>query len=224
MTIDPELLKVIEKTIKEEVSKSIESVQLALIRREFLTRDEFLEAMNRMDKRFEAMDKRFEAMDKRFEAMDKRFEAMQKRMDKRFKTALRRIDERFNNIDIGYSTVAEGVEYAIVKREFKRRGLDLDLKIRQHFTDKNHIVYPDSEDVEVDIFYYNPNIVGEAALKLSDLDKVRHFIKKIEFLEQEYGKPFQRFLFCLKVDDKIKSELEILTKNFNIELIIPKRV
>ncbi|HEY0090658.1 MAG TPA: hypothetical protein VGB37_17535 [Candidatus Lokiarchaeia archaeon] len=210
MTIDPELLKVIEKTIKEEVSKSIESVQLALIRREFLTRDEFLEAMNRMDKRFEAM--------------DKRFEAMQKRMDKRFKTALRRIDERFNNIDIGYSTVAEGVEYAIVKREFKRRGLDLDLKIRQHFTDKNHIVYPDSEDVEVDIFYYNPNIVGEAALKLSDLDKVRHFIKKIEFLEQEYGKPFQRFLFCLKVDDKIKSELEILTKNFNIELIIPKRV
>ena len=30
MTIDPELLKVIEKTIKEEVFKSIESVQLAL--------------------------------------------------------------------------------------------------------------------------------------------------------------------------------------------------
>jgi predicted adenine nucleotide alpha hydrolase (AANH) superfamily ATPase len=210
MTIDPELLKVIEKTIKEEVSKSIESVQLALLRREFLTRDEFLDVMNRMDKRFEAM--------------DKRFEALQKRMDKRFKIALRRIDERFNNIDIGYSTVAEGVEYAIIKREFKRKGLDLDLKIRQHFTDKNHIVYPDSEDVEVDIFYYNPNIVGEAALKLSDLDKVRHFIKKIEFLEQEYDKPFQRFLFCLKVDDKIKSELEILTKNFNIELIIPKRI
>jgi len=230
MTIDPELLKEIEKTIEKKVVESLETIQLAQLRKEFLTRQDFLDAMDRMDKKFEELIKhmnlRFEAMqkqiDKRFEAsqreMNQRFEALQKQIDKRFD----KVYERLDSIDLGYGYVVEGMAYSIIKREFKQRDLDLDFKIRQHFTDENYTVYPDTQDVEVDIFHIKPNIIGEASLKIFNLDKVRTFIKKIEFLEKTYKNNFKRFLFCFKIDDRIKSELVNLLQKYNIELIIPK--
>lgn len=230
MTIDPELLKEIEKTIEKKVVESLETIQLAQLRKEFLTRQDFLDSMDRMDKRFEELIKhmnlRFEAMqkqiDKRFEAsqreMNQRFEAVQKQIDKRFD----KVYERLDSIDLGYGYVVEGMAYSIIKREFKQRDLDLDLKIRQHFTDENYTVHPDTQDVEVDIFHIKPNIIGEASLKIFNLDKVRTFIKKIEFLEKTYKDNFKRFLFCFKIDDRIKGELINLLQKYNIELIIPK--
>jgi len=241
MTIDPELLKEIEKTIEKKVVESLETIQLAQLRKEFLTRQDFLDSMDRMDKRFEELIKhmnlRFEAMqkqiDKRFEAsqreINQRFEASQREMNQRFEALQKQIDKRFDkvyerldSIDLGYGYVVEGMAYSIIKREFKQRDLDLDLKIRQHFTDENYTVHPDTQDVEVDIFHIKPNIIGEASLKIFNLDKVRTFIKKIEFLEKTYKDNFKRFLFCFKIDDRIKGELINLLQKYNIELIIPK--
>ncbi len=272
-TIDPNILKAIEKTVEEKLAKSVESVQISLLRDNFLTREEFLEAMERIDKRFEAMDKQFEAtqkqmdkrfeaidkqfeatqkqMDKRFEAMDKQFEATQKQMDERFKATQKQMDERFeatqkqmderfeamqkqmdrrfehvysrlDQMDLGYGYVVEGMGYSIVKREFKQRGINLDFKPRQHFTDESNSVHPDTQDVEVDIFHVKPNIIGEATLRVSDLDKARTFIKKIEFIEKMYKSKFSRYFICFRIDDKIKNDLETLLKKYEIELIIPK--
>lgn len=164
----------------------------------------------------EVMDKRFEAMQTQ---MDKRFEAMQTQMDKRFE----RVHERFDNIDLGYGVIAEGIEYSIIKREFRLKGFDLDLQIRQHFSDENNYVHPDTTDIEIDIFNMKPNIIGEATLKLTELDKVRIFIRKCEFLEKMYKQSFQKYLFCFKVDERIKQELDILLNQFKIELIVPKK-
>ncbi|MFX1259439.1 MAG: hypothetical protein ACFFAN_16415 [Promethearchaeota archaeon] len=238
MTNSPQLNKEIKDFIETQLEEKIKTIQIKYLKENFLTRDEFLDAMERMDKRFEAMDKRFEAMDKRFEAMDKRFEAMdkrfeamQKQMDERFEAMQRQIDkrfervyERFDNIDLGYGNVVEGLQYSTVKREFKQRGLKLDLQIRQHFSDENHLVYPDTTDVEVDIFHMNPNLVGEASLKITSLDKIRTFIKKIELLEKMYKTTFQRYFFCFKIEETIRSEVKNLLKKYNIELIIPKRL
>lgn len=259
MTIDPELLKEIEKTVEKKVVKSLETIQLAQLRKEFLTRQDFMVAMDRMDKRFEELikhmnqrfdamqkksDNKFDAMQEKFDAMqkksdekfdamqkksDKRFEATQREMNQRFEAMQKQIDKRFDkvyerldSIDLGYGYVVEGMAYSIIKREFKQRELDLDLKIRQHFTDENYTVHPDTQDVEVDIFHIKPNIIGEASLKIFNLDKVRTFIKKIEFLEKTYKDNFKRFLFCFKIDDRIKGELINLLQKYNIELIIPK--
>jgi len=79
MTIDPELLKEIEKTIEKKVVESLETIQLAQLRKEFLTRQDFLDSMDRMDKRFEELIKH----------MNLRFEAMQKQIDNRFEASQR---------------------------------------------------------------------------------------------------------------------------------------
>ncbi len=202
---------------KEDIKLVREDIKLVI--EEFDKRFEIMDKrFETMDKRFETMDKRFDAMDKRFEAMDKRFEAHQKEQDKQFE----RVHERLDNIDLGYGVIAEGIEYSIINREFKHKGYDLKLQIRQHFSDNENYVHPDTTDVEVDIFHTNPNIIGEATLKLNNLDKVRTFIRKCEFLEKTYEIPFQKYFFCFKIDQGIKQALNIILGKYDIELIIPK--
>ena len=58
------------------------------------------------------------------------------------------------------------------------------IQVRQHFHDENNYVHLDTNDVEIDIYHIKPNIIGEATLRLTDLDKVRIFIRKCEFIEK----------------------------------------
>ncbi|KKN13121.1 hypothetical protein LCGC14_1009550 [marine sediment metagenome] len=192
-----EFLKLLPKLILED--NQVKGAIITALSGVVATKDDIKRVIEEFDKRFEAMDKRFETMDKRFE----------------------RVYERLDNIDLGYGIIAEGIEYSIIKREFKQKGFDLELQIRQHFLDENNYVHPDTNDVEVDVFHIKPNIIGEATLKLAALDKVRIFIRKSEFLEKMYKETFQKYLFCFKVDERIKQELDILLNQFNIELIIP---
>ena len=150
--------------------------------------------------------------------MDKRFDAMQGQMDKRFE----KVYERFEQMDFGHTDVVEGIAYIIIKRELKQRGHDIKLKIRHHFTDSNYDVHPDTQDVEIDILHLNPNIIGEATLKLTDIEKIRTYIRKIQFIESYYGETFERFFFCYKVYDRIQAEANLLFEKYKIELIIPK--
>ena len=203
MTTNPQIKQEIKNYIEKQLEEKLKTIQIKYLKENFLTRDEFLDALERIDKRFEAIQKQ---MDKRFDRVDKRFE---------------RVYERFDNIDLGYGIVVEGLQYSVVKREFKLRGFELDLQVRQHFSDENYTVHPDTKDVEVDIFHVNPNIIGEASLKITNLDKLRTFIKKIEFIEKMYKEPFQRYLFCFKIDEKILGDIKNLLQKYNIELIIP---
>ncbi len=229
-----EFLRLLPKLIRED--DQVKGAIITALSGVIATKEDIKKVIEEFDKRFEAMDKRFEIMDKRFETMDKRFEAHQKEQDKRFDAMdkrfeahqkeqdkqFERIHERLDHIDLGYGVIAEGIEYSIINREFKHKGYDLKLQIRQHFSDKENYVHPDTTDVEVNIFHTNPNIIGEATLKLSNLDKVRTFIRKCEFLEKTYEISFQKYFFCFKIDQGIKQALNILLEKYDIELIVPK--
>jgi len=215
MTTDPNLNQTIKDYIDNQLEDKVKKIQIAYLKENFLTRDEFLDSMNRMDKRFEAMDRRFEAVQKQ---MDERFEAMQKQMDRRFE----RVYERLENMDLGYAQIVEGLGYSVVKREFRQRGFDLDIQFRQHFTDENKEVNPDTTDVEIDLYYKNPNIIGEASLKITEVDKIRTFIRKINFIEKWFNEPFKRYFITFKIDERINTEVEKLLQQYKIELIIPK--
>jgi len=105
-----ELEQRIEQIVNQKIQARLETVQLALLRKEFLTREEFLAAMQKMDKRFEdmlaEMNRRFETVDKRFEAMDKRFEDMLAEMNRRFET----VDKRFEAMDKRFEAVDKRFE------------------------------------------------------------------------------------------------------------------
>lgn len=208
MTINPRMKQEIKELVESQIEEKLKTIQVKYLKENFLTRDGFLEALERIDKRFEALQRQ----------LDERFEAIQKQINKRFE----RVYERFDDLDLGYGKVTEGFQYSIIRREFKQKGLELDLQIRQHFSDHNRTVHPDTEDVEIDIFHVNPNIVGEATVKISNIDKIRTFIKKIEFLEKAYKTTFKRYFFCFKIEQKIHGDVLNLLKKYDIELIIPK--
>ncbi|MHA1282599.1 MAG: hypothetical protein ACTSQP_08840 [Promethearchaeota archaeon] len=84
MELDPEILKYIEKIVEEKVEKRLEKVQLSILKKEFLTREEFLEAINKLDKRFEEL---LIQMKIGFEEARKERELIQKEIDKRLEEA-----------------------------------------------------------------------------------------------------------------------------------------
>jgi len=76
----------IEKIIEEKVKELLPSIlnQYKIYTKEnLLTREEFLESLEMMNKRFEAMDQRFETLTK---DMNQRFETLTKDMNQRFET------------------------------------------------------------------------------------------------------------------------------------------
>ncbi|HME55849.1 MAG TPA: hypothetical protein VKM55_26840 [Candidatus Lokiarchaeia archaeon] len=64
--IDPGQELVFRKIAREEAERVSQSINVEALKEHFLTRGEFLDAMERMDKRFESMQGQ---MDKRFDAM-----------------------------------------------------------------------------------------------------------------------------------------------------------
>lgn len=167
------------------------------------------------------IDQKFDAMDNRFDSIDNQFDITQRQIDRCFD----KLEQKFDNINEGCANIIEGLAYCEVKQEFKNLGFEIDPQIRQHFYDKEHKISPNTTDVEIDIFYVNPNIIGEATIKIIDLKKIENFVKKINFIEQMYGgEHFNRFLFAFNIDEAIKPKLEALLQKNGIKLILfPKK-
>ena len=64
------------------------------------------------------------------------------------------------------------------------------------------------KEVEIDIFYVKPNIIRETTLKVTDIEKIRFFIRKIQFIEKMYKDKFQKYFFCYSINDLIKADVE----------------
>jgi hypothetical protein len=216
----------------EAIDKRFEEMQTQMDRRFEAMDKRFEEMQTQMDKRFEAMDKRFEEMqtqmDRRFEAMDKRFEEMQTQMDRRFEEMQTQMDRRFENVfkrfdqlSFGHTDIVEGMAYTVIKREFDKRGLDFKLTKNHHFDDEENFVHPDTTDVEIDIFNVNPNVIAEATLKVTDIEKIRTFIRKIQFIENKKHVKFNKYFFCYMIYDSIEADVKRLLKQYDIELIMP---
>ncbi len=221
MTANPNLNQTIKDYIDKHMDEKVKKIQIDYLKENFLTRDEFLDAMNRMDKRFESLqthlDKRFEALQTQ---MDKRFEALQIQINKRFANVF----ERFDQITFSVFDSFEGMAYSMINSIFRKKEITLELKRNQHFPDNENKVFPDSTDVEIDFLHLNPNIIVEVSAKVFDLEKIRIFTRKIEFIESWYKKSFEhRYFITFFIDQIIEHEAKNIAKKYNIQLIKPKK-
>ncbi len=233
MTADPNLNQTIKDYIDKHMDEKVKKIQIEYLKENFLTRDEFLDAMNRMDKRFESlqtqMNKRFESMDKHFESMDKRFESLQTQMDKRFESLQTHINKRFTNVFERFDQITlsvfdsfEGMAYSIINSIFRKKDITLELKRNQHFPDNENKVFSDSTDVEIDFLHLNPNIIVEVSARVFDLEKIRIFTRKIENIESWFKKSFEhRYFITFFIDHIIEHEAKNIAKKHNIQLIKP---
>jgi len=156
--------------------------------------------------------------------MDKRFEAMQVQIDKgftetnkKFETVFRRLDE----IAIGADVSFELFCMDMIKNIFKAEGCPVPyIEQRRHFVDPNHDVHPDTTDVEIDLFYPDPPLIGEVTYRASTMDKLDTFIKKIAFMERTTFKKVARRYFCaLEIDTNLYSQYQIKAQKHQITVI-----
>ena len=90
--VDPEALRPVVERIVAEI---FQQKGYIYSKEELATKEDLIQVLKVLEKKFDSVDKRFEAIDKRFEAIDKRFEAI----DKRFETLIEDMNRRFEAVD-----------------------------------------------------------------------------------------------------------------------------
>ncbi len=232
MTVDPDLIKIIEKTVEQKIEKQIETVQIAVLRKEFLTREEFLEAMNRMDKRFESMQKqmneRFESMQKqmneRFEAADKRFESMQKQMNERFEAADKRFEALINEVTKGFeearkdrmelraflSTVSssrgiqlEKAVLELLKDKLIQEAIPVSAIKKEYLYDKEGTLFYENYSTDIDVVIQDGKTVLIEVKSGADNRDVNDLLKKAALFKVQFNKNYDLLmLFCLEINQR----------------------
>ncbi|MHA1342612.1 MAG: hypothetical protein ACTSQG_01380 [Promethearchaeota archaeon] len=213
--LEPELVRLIEEIVSRRVKEELEA------RSKLVTIEIFTEAMERIDKRFEALQKQ---MDERFEAMAKRFEALQKQMNKRFEVH----DKKFNKMFI----ILQEIQQQIGKpfEQFARNVVIRILEGEGHksvnlksisFTDENRTVFKESTEIEIDGYSEEPPVLVEITSILRDQDKVDKFLRKKEFIERLKGQKFRGFFIAAgsKLLPEDLAKLIVKLRKYNCELL-----
>jgi len=199
MTIDPEIIKIIEKTVKDEVSKLFSTIQLIQFKEKFMTREEFLDALNKMEERFKKSDERFNAvqkqMDDRFKKSDERFEAMQKQIDinyQELRSAIGNIGDR----------AGKGLQKAVIKllkAQNKIRDIDFSSIKRVPIVDTEGVIFPEGFSTDIDVLMENgKTILIEIKFKI-DSSEIFHFYNVAQLYEKLYKKPDELWVLSLEI-------------------------
>jgi hypothetical protein len=188
MVFDPAQEQHVRKIAREEVEKSVESIQLSLLKDHFLTRDEFLDAMERMDKRFEAMDKRFEAVYKRFDGVDKELKTIRVSIDSLGERSGRALEE----------TILELLRDQLVENHVDYTSID-----REELVDVDGKVFYSGFRTDVDVVAKGAIITLFEIKYRADQRDVAHFLKVVELYEVVHGvKPSKLYVVSLEIASK----------------------
>jgi len=153
------------------------------------------------------------------------FEQMQKQMDTRFN----KVDKRFNNVNarfdalsLDFGTAIEKISYSFIKQMLESEGIAVFPKLRGHFIDHDYEVHAGTTDVEIDLFSAEIPLIGECSLKITDMNKLEIFLRKINFIEKKYQKKFRRFFFTLNISPLIEEKVKSFCQKWDIKLFSPE--
>ena len=175
-----------------------------------------------MNQRFESVDKRFEeliaSMNQRFKEQEQRFDQklidLEERIDLRFEKVFQRFDEM--SISLGHDF--EEFNSLWLQDFFRAQGFPK-LEIRKRtFYDENYEVFPDSHDVEIDIFHEKPLIIGEVTAITRKIDKVTTFLRKVQFLTKRFGEPYAVVYVTYGFLPRIRDEALRLLENAKVKV------
>jgi len=84
--------------------------------------------------------------------------------------------------------------------------------VKRTFIDPHREAFPDSKEVEVDLFCEEPLLIGEVTAMVRSIDKVTTFLRKVAFLEKQFGTPAERlfvtYQFARDIANKARRRLQ----------------
>ena len=187
-----------EKKIRDLIEKEVEKKFKEIRAKEPITREDFLEAINSMNKRFEAVDRRFEEM---FEAMNRGFMINKVAIDSLGQKSGIRLEK----------TILK-----LMQKILEKRDIDINKIEWIELFDEKGEVFSKNYRTDVDILIKNGlHFLMEVKYKADNRD-IYHFIKVAELYSKKYRRPNKLILLTLDIDPK---NLEY-AENENIEVII----
>ncbi|HMF34086.1 MAG TPA: hypothetical protein VKK79_21865 [Candidatus Lokiarchaeia archaeon] len=216
--INPALVKVIEEIVARRVSEELEA------RAQLVTVDQFTQAMERIDKRFEESDRRFEALqvdiNRRFEESDRRFARLEEGQDElrgQMREALGKLDDINSHLGGPFEQFARNVVSRILAGE-GTPDVQLD---KIHLADLAQTVTPGTTDVEIDGLSLDPPVIIEVTGILQEREKVDRFLRKKMLAEANYHMSFRGFFVasgCSLTPAEV-AEVTVDLRQQNCELI-----
>ncbi len=217
--LEPEIIQVLEEIVTRRLREALEE------RAKLVTIDQFSEAMERIDHRFEESQKRFEEIQKRFEESDKksdkRFEEIQKRFEESDKKSDKMLDI-LNNLQTQLGKPFEQFARNVIIRILEGEGLSKVLLKPIKLKDKNRFVFPDGTDeIEIDGLSEEPPIIIEITSILRMINKVNTFLRKKEFIEKRFEKKFRGFFIAAgsELSQQEIADITVLLRKHQSELI-----
>ena len=82
------------------------------------------------------------------------------------------------------------------------------------------MVNEDTTDVEIDLYYQDPPVIGEVTYRADSIEKLDKFLSKIAFMEQAvFKKPARRYFCTLEIDPALYNTFQKKAKKFQVEII-----
>ena len=195
-SLDPNILKIIEEKIEEKVSKAIEVVQISLLKENFLTRDEFLKAMEQMNDRFKAMQKQ----------MDDRFEALIIQMNKGFEDAKKDRNELkafLSKISTSRGIQLENAVLNLLKDNLIKETINISEIKKIYLFDKEGTIFYDNYSTDIDILIQDGKTVLIEVKSGADNRDINDFLKKSALFKLQYQKNYDALiLICLEINQR----------------------
>ena len=176
-----------------------------------------------MEQRLERLEQRLERLEQRLERLEQRFEEKVAEDRRRFD----RIDQRFDKVFERFDELSLALGHDF--EEFNSHWLETFLvaqgfpkiEVRKRtFFDPEHMVFPDSTDVEVDLFNEDPLVVGEVTAIVRTIDKVTTFLRKVKFIESNMRRKADYKLFITyMIVPEIREEAKRLLEGAGVTVI-----
>ncbi|MHA1277171.1 MAG: DUF3782 domain-containing protein [Candidatus Helarchaeota archaeon] len=222
--------KQIRRIIEEELTKRVSELKT----KEPVTREEFLKAMELMDKRFqelidimnqrfEEVNQRFEEVNQRFEKSDTRFQELVETMNRRFEKVLE--GQMLLRVAIGSLGRRSGIrlEKTILKllqRVLEQRDIDINKVQWIELFDEAGEVFTRNYRTDIDVLIRDGlHFLMEIKYQADNRD-IYHFLKVAELYTLKYQRPNKLLLLTLEIDPKTQEyaesqKIEVITGDYN---------
>jgi hypothetical protein len=160
--------------------------------------------------------------------MDKRFEEHQAENNRRFdhlettmQSGFSQLTSILNSIQAQIGKPFEQFARNVIVRILKGEGIDK-IKIEpKTFIDTQHLVFKESNEIEIDGFSENPPVIMEITSILKDTAKVEKFLNKKQFIEKYYNRGFRGFFVAAgtEIDEETKLDIIYRLRTQQCELI-----
>jgi chromosome segregation ATPase len=181
-----------------------------------------VDGFNKLNAKVGNLDKRMDNLEIKVKILETKVEILETKVDnleKKVDSLEKKVDKLGKDLDLKTFKIMSYLTHTLGTwaDQFERFCSRM---VQKRFPQLNDVSISETiEDEELDIFSQDPLFIGECTLKLVDLKKVEHAVRKKKAIEKLYRKPCLTVLFANQVETELVQVAENACEKEGIILI-----